>query len=217
MKKWFGLLSGTLILCMILSACSGLTHESDPYSAIESSSISAEVVTPSSSPETSSSQPESSTVSDVSSVEESSSHSEEMLPSINTENTGFNDKFSQNSLDMAYEEEMMSAYSANEWVTICSKYSQLWQDEVDNAYKELLAVVSEDRYSSLREEQDQWLLDIESQIQQIRASAEAEGGSLVLFNASSEIMLLYRTRAAVLYQELYDYNPDFSFAFVANG
>ena len=221
MKKRISLVIGFLVLCTILGACSGIENESSESSAIESSGIEAEVVIP---PETSSTEivsvPEnipSSPEESSSSSSEDTSHSENMLPAISTDDTAFNEKFAQNTLDLAYEEEMMSALSANEWVDICSNYSQLWKNEADNAYKELLAVVPDDRYTTLREEQEQWATDVEGQIQDIRSSAQTEGGSLVMFNASSEIMLLYRTRAAELDQELFDYNPDFSFNFAANG
>ena len=48
-------------------------------------------------------------------------------------------------------------------------------------------------------------------------AAQAEGGSMALLNGASQVMNYYRDRAMVLYEELYQYDPDFEFSFQANG
>jgi len=202
------------ILSLMLCSCKGKvnTSSTDPgYSTIEISS----------SQDESSSNTSSDVSSDVSSDMETSQVSSTVdnghtfMPGISTDNSAFLEKFNANSLDSAYEEELETAFSAKQWVEISQKYADFWLKEIDNAYKCLL--VEADDTASIKSEQANWLTSCENKKHDIETQAGAEGGSLSSFTAANEIMLLYRERAAALYEQLYAYDPDFSFSFVANG
>lgn len=235
MKRWIAFAMLLLFVGALLSGCDKKpAAPSEPASSAASSDAPVSSEAPSSSSPEPGSGTESSALSnqdessEAFSSEESSEpessgevnqteHENSLLPAIETDNEDFLEKFSGNSLDMAYEEEMRASYSAVQWVNICGKYAELWNNEADRAYRELLAVVSEERYSSLRQEQEEWRSEIAVQVDTLQAAAAAEGGSAAMFNAASEILIAYRARAAALYEELYPYQPDFSFSFKANG
>ena len=213
MKKIFTLLVFILILTLLFAGCKGKVNTSsttDTYSTIESSSSTDDTSSTVSSD--ASSDVSSAVTSDISSGN-SDDHS--FMPSIDSDNTAFLEKFNSNSLDSAYEEELETAFSAKEWVQISQKYANFWLSEIDNAYKCLL--VEADDTASIKDEQAAWLSSCDEKIQQIESEATADGGSLARFNAANEVMLLYRERAAQLYEQLYAYDQTFTFSFVANG
>lgn len=212
MKKLFTLLIFILILTLLLAGCKGKVNTSsasNDYSTIESSLSSDDTGNTVSSDV--SSETSSSITSDVSS--DTDEHA--FMPSIDSDNAAFLEKFNANSLDSAYEEELETAFSAKEWVQISQKYANFWLSEIDNAYKCLL-VEAEDT-ASIKNEQASWLSSCDDKIHEIESEVTADGGSLARFNAANEIMLLYRERAADLYEQLYAYDKTFSFSFVANG
>ena len=148
---------------------------------------------------------------------ETSSQEESLLPPPDTDDEAFNEKFAQNSIDAAYEEEIAVAVSVTEMVEICQQYTDFWSAEVDNAYMHLLAVADEDRYADYRAEQEEWIAGKDGEIAEITEAAQAEGGSMALLNGASQVMNYYRDRAMALNEELYQYDPDFEFSFQANG
>lgn len=213
MKKFIVIAAAMLLILSVFSACT----KSPNYSVISSDGASSNTSTVSS--QSPSSATSSSTASSVDtpthSSEVSSSSVDSFLPKIDTDNAAFNAKFAENVLDSAYEEEIKSAYSTTEWVNISTKYSGLWQKEIDNAYKCLLVAANDT--ASIKSEQSKWQTETDTKISDLKSKTSEDGGSLVMFNVSNEIMLLYRSRAADLYKQLYAYDPNFSFSVVANG
>lgn len=204
MKKIITLLLIICTLAFILCACTQKQNLSPADNSEASSDTQSEVSSEASS--------------EPSSSESSSpvnSQGSSFMPEISSDNKAFLSKFASNSLDFAYEEELESAFSASEWVAISKKYSDFWEEEINNAYKCLLVEV--DDTASIKNEQINWISFCEDKISEIETNVQAEGGSLARFNAANKIMLIYRERAAALYEDLYEYDPDFSFSFVANG
>lgn len=239
-KRRFRLLrAGILVLTLafLLSGCSTLfsQKETSSYEMSSASSSKSQAVDSESEPAPSS-EPESFAVSsDTDSSEDpgneddpvtdpsedpaasESSADEGLLPPADTENDAFNEKFMQNAIDAAYEEEIAVAISVSDMVEICNKYANLWNEEVDNAYMHLLAAAEEDQYPTYKSEQEEWISEKDGKIAEISEAAMAQGGSMAFLNGASQIMNFYRDRAMVLYEELYQYDPEFSFQFQANG
>ena len=210
MKKILYIIAFILILSVLFTGCKGKTNSSSSlgsdYSTIESSSSQDEISS------AVSSDVSSDIISDVSS---STDDEHGFMPSIDSDNTEFLKIFNANSLDSAYEEELETAFSAKQWVEISQKYANFWLAEIDNAYKCLL--VEADDTAAIKAEQSNWLSSCDDKIHQIESEITADGGSLARFNAANEVMLLYRERAADLYEQLYAYDQNFTFSFVANG
>ena len=215
-----------LTFCLLFSGCqliSSGTSSSEASSDSAYSEVSGDPASEAASQEPESSEvvsepaePEHSSNEDPS-IPEDSSSSESLLPPADTENAAFNEKFSTNAIDAAYAEEIDVATSISEMVRICGEYTDLWSKEVDNAYMHLLAASDEEHYSDYKADQESWVSEKDGKIAEITAAAQEQGGSMALLNGSSQVMNFYRARAMYLYEELYQYDPEFSFAFQANG
>ena len=237
-KCFFRIFIALLISCLLLSGCGLFEKDPQPEESGEVSASSDYTELPESSVEPSSEPepPESSDVSEESKTEEpeESEISEEpepeeiptepetepdegLLPQPGTENTSFNEKFSLNPIDAAYEEEISIAVSVAEMAEICDRYADLWGEEVDNAYTNLLAAADDEQYSAYKSEQEEWISGKDRAIREIAQTAQEQGGSMALLNSASQIMTFYRERAIVLYERYYQYDPDFEFKFQVNG
>jgi uncharacterized protein YecT (DUF1311 family) len=211
MKKIITIAAAILTILSVFSGCS----KSPSYSVVSSEDPSSSETSSIVSSQASSSEIDASVSSAPTHSSETSSPEDSFLPKIDTENDDFDAKFAENVLDRAYEEEIKSAYTTTDWVMIATKYAEQWQSEIDNAYKCLLVAV--DDTASVKADQAKWQAETDAKISELKSQADENGGSLVRFNVSNEIMLLYRSRAAELYEQLYAYDPDFSFSVVANG
>lgn len=243
-KCFFRIFIAVLISCLLLTGCGLFEKEPQPAekeeasassdytklpeSSVESASEPEEPESSESSEESEAEEPEESTVSEESEVQEESEpeeipteteteSDEGLLPQPDTENPSFNELFLQNSLDAAYEEEIAIAASVAEMAEICDRYADLWSEEVDNAYRNLLAAADEEQYASYKSEQEEWIAGKDRAIREIVQTAQEQGGSMALLNSASQVMTFYRDRAIVLYERYYQYDPNFTFNFQANG
>ncbi|MFU0832014.1 MAG: LprI domain-containing protein [Oscillospiraceae bacterium] len=210
------ILAAALMLIVLLPGCSILKHE-------ESTPTAASVASSSAASSQSSSKPTSSEEEQISSddtesatpVEPSDSQPGRVLE-ITTDNEEFNKKFAENPIDKAYIKESDEAISTVDMVTVSQKYTELWQQEVEHAWEELSAKLStqtDAKAEELKAEQEQWENTKDAEIQKITSEALNAGGSLAEVNAISQVMDFYRSRAAQLYRELYDYDKNFSYAY----
>jgi hypothetical protein len=167
-----------------------------------------------------SSQPETSSSSAVVSVNPNEPTSSQSGPVLNiqTDNASFDAKFKDNPIDKKYITASNSAISTVDMVSVSNKYAQVWQDEITHAWSELTKEMSADsstKPAALKAEQQKWKDGKTAAIQKIGTDARAAGGSLAQVNEDSQIMNFYRSRAAQLYRELYDYNKDYTYAFTS--
>lgn len=122
--------------------------------------------------------------------------------------SAFETKWKQNPLDAAYDKESGDAESTKEITELDNKYAVQWESAVIDAYQKLMQASDND--ASLKSEQEQWEAGKAAALQQIQESQQGNGtaGSMAVANAT---MAFYRDRAKQLYQELYQYDPDFTF------
>jgi hypothetical protein len=132
---------------------------------------------------------------------------------IQTDNEAFNAKFKENPIDKAYIAASNKAVSTVEMVNVSNQYSQLWEAEVKHAYSELTKAAADD--SKFKDEQQKWESGKDAALKKIGKDAAAAGGSMAQVNEASQRMDYYRSRAAQLYRELYDYNKNFDYAYSA--
>ena len=140
-----------------------------------------------------------------------------ILDPIVTDSEEFNQIFAENPIDQAYISDSYNAVSNRDMIDIAEKYSKIWQEEIDVAYKRLLEKAPEEDKPMLKQEQADWVDNTPASLEEITESAMNIGGSLAQVVASNDQMEYYRLRGASVYRELYEYEPDFSFSFSVKG
>lgn len=161
---------------------------------------------------------DSSDIPDVSFSSSSSTSSEghsSILPDISADDPDFALLFSQNPLDIDYNAELDEATSTGKMAGTISKYIDLWKVEVDSAYQALMQKTSGEAKSAIREEQSEWVSGTGAAIESIQNSASGNGSARQL-EIAGQILSYYRARAATLYSQLFQIEPDFSFAYQGN-
>jgi uncharacterized protein YecT (DUF1311 family) len=208
-------LAGALALAVLLPGCS-LFHKSQQTAAEPESSSSSPVSSQTASqPDPSGEDPASGHV--VTPNEPADSEPGRVL-TITTDSEAFNQKFADNPLDKAYIKESDQAVSTVDMVNVSQKYAKLWQKEIDHAWSGLSKKISADssaKPQELKAEQQKWEDGKSAALKKITNDALSAGGSMAEVNAASQEMDFYRSRAAQLYRELYDYNKKYSYAYSA--
>lgn len=208
-------------LTALFSGCSLFSHGAEnSSSAVPAASFSS--VEPSSSGSQSSSQVSSAAENPASGhvvtpAEPSESQSGPVL-TITTDNEKFNQKFAANPIDKAYIRESNAAVSTVDMVNVSQKYAEIWKKEISHAYGELTKKLSADssgKAAKLKAEQKKWQDGEQTALKKISSDALSGGGSMAEVNAASQTMDFYRSRAAQLYRELYDYESNYSYAYSA--
>ncbi len=164
--------------------------------------------------ETSSGSSDTPDVSSSSSSTSSEGHSS-ILPDISADDPDFALIFSQNPLDIDYNTELDEATSTGKMVGTISKYIDLWKVEVDSAYQALMKKTSGEAKTAIREEQSEWVSGTGAAIESIQNNASGNGSARQL-EIAGQILSYYRARAATLYSQLFQIEPDFSFAYQGN-
>lgn len=136
----------------------------------------------------------------------------QVLP-VETENKDFDTKFRDNPIDKAYIKDNNNAISNRDMVEVSDKYAEIWKKEVSSAYEKLLEKVTAERRGTLKAEQKAWSDGTEAALREIEDEAAAVGGTMAQVDASSRVMDYYRSRAAKLYEELYQVEPGYSYDF----
>lgn len=219
-SKLFSLLAAVCAAAVLFGGCS-LFSGKNASSAVPAASFG------SSSAQSSEVSSQASSQEAASSSSEISSHSNQPASSqpgpvltIKTDSEAFNAKFKDNPIDKAYIAESNKAISTVDMVNVSRKYTKVWQKEVDFAWSELQKNMVLDNTTTRPEkrkaEQKAWEDGKTAALKKIIQNAQAGGGSMAEVNAASETMDFYRSRAAQLYRELYDYKKDFSYAYSAD-
>lgn len=193
------------------------SETSSDTASSEPSYISSEPSTnsePSSDTETPSDSSDTPDVSSSSSSTSSEGHSS-ILPDISADDPDFALLFSQNPLDIDYNAELDEATSTGKMAGTISKYIDLWKVEVDSAYQALMKKTSGEAKTAIREEQSEWVSGTGAAIESIQNSASGNGSARQL-EIAGQILSYYRARAATLYSQLFQIEPDFSFAYQGN-
>lgn len=122
----------------------------------------------------------------------------------------FEEKFSENPIDTAFENAMNGAGSVTAMINVYGEYTQKWMEEVDNAY-EKLKTLSPDNLADIQAEQGRWESGVENEIAQKQDGISQEGnlGNIAL-EKSKVAYDAYRERAEELYRYIYEAGEDFS-------
>lgn len=218
-KAWYPALCAALIAA-VLAGCSLFSGKDGGSSAVptgfnQSSAPVSSAVSPSDPASPGESAPSSPAVSSEDPNRPTDSQPGQVL-TIETDDKGFDDKFAANPIDKDYIADSNKAVSSLEMIKVSNQYRDVWKAEVDHAYSELekhMDLDSSDRPKKYRAEQEKWNSDQKASLQKIAGEAQAAGGSMAQVDEASQVMDYYRSRAAQLYRELYDYDKDYSYAY----
>ena len=139
-----------------------------------------------------------------------------MVKTIRTDSQSFNEKFKKNPIDQDYVSEMKKALSNVDMAKVSDKYAGIWEKEISNAYgklKNALAADSTMKWKQIETGQKTWETGKDAALKKIGDDAAAAGGSLAQVEASSGAMDYYRSRAAELYRQLFDYDKNYAYQF----
>ncbi len=126
-------------------------------------------------------------------------------PKTFTANEEFNKLFAANALDAAYNEAQKGADSSTEMLNITSIYALKWKDMADTAYNDLYSKLADypSEQSKLIDSQEKWQTGIEAQETLYEHEAQ-DGGTESLLVSQAELMNRYKSRAAVLFEQIYE-------------
>lgn len=121
--------------------------------------------------------------------------------------TAFDQKWAENPLDAAYEKDSEEADSMQEMISLANTYAVQWQSAMIDAYKKLFAASGND--PAVEQAQQTWEDEAAAFLQDLSASAQT--GTSGALSAATQKMEFYRSRAKALYEQLYAYDPDFTY------
>ena len=115
----------------------------------------------------------------------------------NVEEGSFEDLFSQNPIDKKYDSDYSLAMSFSMLRQACDVAARNWKNMVDAAYQAAMEAIPESEQSTLKQEQNEWEMSLDAQIDAIREEAGEDDTNGVL-SAAKQVVLLYRERAKEL-------------------
>ena len=137
---------------------------------------------------------------------------------ISTDSKEFNEKFKKNPIDASYVSDIKKAFSNLDTAKVSDKYAGLWEKDIIHAYAALKKDLSADaaKWKPIEADQKSWESGKDAALKKIGDDAMEQGGTLARVQASSDAMEYYRSRAAKLYRQLYDYDKNYTYAFTAS-
>jgi uncharacterized protein YecT (DUF1311 family) len=119
----------------------------------------------------------------------------------------FRQAFANNAIDTKYISDLQTATTVSEMVKVTNKASDNWEAQMNKAYDEIMEIYqnNESKSDDIKMEQAAWNNDLPIAIQEIKDGTDSEGtmSNVVI---AYKTMLLYRTRAAVLLNDIYEEN-----------
>ena len=155
---------------------------------------------------------ESSSAAENSEVVSSETSSEESSTPDNVivEPAAFEDVFAENPIDAAYDIENAEAMTTLDMVNLEKKYADLWKEEVNHAYQQLIQLGAE----GAEADQQAWNNAVTGELQLIKDSVTVTG-SLAQVEYGIKVKNFYREKAEALYKQLYALNPDYTYIYAA--
>ena len=142
-----------------------------------------------------------------SSVESEASSSEAPSESGND----FEAVFAANALDADYEAQMETVSTTREIISVANTFAGLWNTEISNAYTQLLTTDGID-VKAIEADQRDWYNNLSDELEKIQQSVEGDGSTTQTERAIL-IKDFYREKAKALYEQLYQINPDYTYAY----
>ncbi len=148
--------------------------------------------------------------SQVVSSEDTSSEESSTPDNVITEPAAFEDVFAKNPIDAAYDIESPEALTTLDMVNLENKYADLWKEEVNHAYQQLIQRGAE----GAEADQQTWNNALTGELQLLKDSVTVTG-SLAQVEYGIKVKNFYREKAEALYKQLYALNPDYTYIYAA--
>jgi PBP1b-binding outer membrane lipoprotein LpoB len=218
MKKAVQVVGAALCAALLLAGCSNVTLPTVAGDSASSQTSSEKKTVVSQSPSSAAdSKAAASSQAEVSSenANDRGSGDEGPVNTISTDSEAFNKKFKNNPIDERYASEMSTLITTTDIVELTGKFTSLWNKEITHAMEELkakLETTDAEKWSKIQADQKKWEDGKAAAIEEIGKSVQT-GGSVARVTTATKVMEYYRARAAALYRILYDYEPDFTYAY----
>ncbi len=127
-----------------------------------------------------------------------------------TDDEDFNRLFAENRLNKEYNEEMKLPETVADMRVVTEDFCRRWQSEAENAYDKLYKALEDmpAEQEKLAQSQEQWRSELEETEQSFIMEASGNG-TYGMLAADSAMMNYYKSRAAVLYHQIYLLNGSF--------
>lgn len=122
------------------------------------------------------------------------------VPSQAVDLAQFAELFAKNPIDAAYKKALDTATATSDMVSVMSDYTRVWEQEMQAAFKQLIALDDNEQY---RSEQETWGRETPDVLEKIKTDALKDDGTLGAVVAAEQTMNYYRTRAERLYKQIY--------------
>ena len=121
-----------------------------------------------------------------------------------TDNEEFNKLFEKNKLDKEYNEKLKDALSGAQMLSVTNEFSGKWKNAEEAAYKALLEKLEklETEKDKLVSSEKDWSSNIKN-VEESRDHEAERGGTEALLSDSAEVLNRYKSRTAVLLEQIY--------------
>jgi len=206
MKKiqWCAALAATVLLLSLFSGCTRPAPPSEAPSSPDLTVVDPDLENSVRTDVSENSSDEQSSQTDSSSDSESEESSNPLSQSAEMK---FQEAFSKNPIDQAFDREGNEAVTTVEMVTVVSKFSDIWEAEVAIADKKARKALTGDALTAHTNAQKQWENTKDSQLDQIREEAQNNvGGSGLALEVGTLTSEFYRARVYSIYLAVYEAN-----------
>lgn len=126
-----------------------------------------------------------------------------------TDNEEFNKIFEKNKLDKEYNDKLKDAMTNAQMLSATNEYSGKWSKAEEAAYKALLKKLDklETEKNKLISSEKDWSSNIRT-VEESRDHEAEGGGTEALLSGSAEILNRYKSRTAVLLEQIYSLEGD---------
>lgn len=132
------------------------------------------------------------------------------LPAVTGEEA-FVGAFTKNDIDKAYLEEIEKAESIADMITVTNKATTAWETQLNYGFSQLSDTLTGEELDQVTLEQSAWSNELTLAIDEIKAGAEGAGSTGTL-DVAYKVMLLYRSRAIVVFDHLYQTTGEVNFS-----
>ena len=123
-----------------------------------------------------------------------------------TDDSKFNELFENNSIDKECTDKMKDAVTDTEMRGVIGEFTDKWKEQAQTAYEKLKELLKDnpDELEALENSQKDLENELDTKKETLYSHEHfVEFGTMGLLQADTEIMNLYRSRAAVLYQQIF--------------
>lgn len=131
---------------------------------------------------------------------------------ISTDNSDFNSFFTNNGIDVKYQQELKYCDTTRDMISKTAEYTQEWYNEVFDAFDKLSELLEgqDNKIQVLNAGLEEWSNSIPEVINRYDQEARDSGGSTInILEAENKKMLFYRSQACEYYKQVYELIGEF--------